>query len=222
MTTEAIEDYLKAIHELQRRYGEVTTTALAEKMNVAPPSITGMLKKLSALKLVNYKPYHGVTLTSKGERIALATIRHHRLVERYLSETLDIPWDEVHREADRWEHVLSDDMEGRIDSLLGFPETDPHGAPIPRQDGALQEIETIPLHQLATGDIGIVSEVSDDDSALLRRLLGIGLLPGEEIKMTTKSADKGAVTIEYNENQHTFQAHEANLIMIKSVEASDR
>jgi DtxR family Mn-dependent transcriptional regulator len=221
MTTEAIEDYLKVIYELQRIHGEATTTALAEKLNVAPPSITGMLKKLASLKLVQYKPYHGVTLTDQGERIALETIRHHRLVESYLSETLEVPWDEVHLEADKWEHVLSEDMEGRIDRLLGFPETDPHGSPIPGEDGALPEVATLPLHLLAVGDSGIVVEVLDEDTVLLRRLWKIGLIPGVEIKMISASADKARLTIEFNKAHHAIQAHEASSIYLKPAELSD-
>ena len=198
MTTEAIEDYLKVIHELQQARKEVSTTALAERLGVAPPSITGMLKKLASLKLVHYKPYHGVTLTEKGKKIALETIRHHRLVECYLSATLGMPWDEVHREADKWEHVLSEDMEQRIDKLLGHPQTDPHGSPIPGKDGTLPSIERIPLDQLAIGQLGVVFEVCDEDPELLRHLHAVGLLPGVEIKLVSFSAEQAVVTIELN------------------------
>src|SRR3990172_692831 len=134
MQTQAVEDYLKAIYELQAGQKQVSTTALSERLAVAPASVTGMVKKLAALKLVDHQPYQGVTLKPAGEKIALEVVRHHRLVESYLSEALGVPWDQVHAEADKWEHVLSEDMEDRIDALLGHPTTDPHGAPIPGRE----------------------------------------------------------------------------------------
>jgi DtxR family Mn-dependent transcriptional regulator len=124
--TQAVEDYLKAIYELQAGQKQVSTTALSERLAVAPASVTGMVKKLAALKLVDHQPYQGVTLTPAGEKIALEVVRHHRLVESYLSEALGVPWDQVHAEADKWEHVLSEDMEDRID-VASHPTTDPHG-----------------------------------------------------------------------------------------------
>ena len=128
--SESSEDYVKAVWTLSR-HGRVTTTGLAAELGVSPASTTAMLKKLAKLKLVDHEPYRGVTLTPAGERVALEVVRHHRLVERFLVEALGVPWDEVHEEAERWEHVLSEELEQRMDAALGFPTTDPHGDPIP-------------------------------------------------------------------------------------------
>ena len=130
--SEAIEDYAKAIYALsQERKGPATNGELAERLGVAPATATSMLKRLAGLGLVDYVPYKGVTLTPAGEKVALEVIRHHRLLELYLAQTLGIHVDEVHAEADRLEHVLSEELESRIDEALGFPTHDPHGDPIP-------------------------------------------------------------------------------------------
>jgi DtxR family Mn-dependent transcriptional regulator len=132
--SQTAEDYLKEIYKLQTEQGRATTSALAERVGVSPPSATAMLKKLAELKLVRHEPYHGVTLTRAGEKAAIEIIRHHRLLEQYLSETLGLPVDHVHAEADRLEHALSEELEARIDESLGFPTHDAHGDPIPGAD----------------------------------------------------------------------------------------
>jgi DtxR family transcriptional regulator, Mn-dependent transcriptional regulator len=132
--SQTAEDYLKEIYKLQTEEGRASTTALAKRVGVAPPSATSMVKKLAALKLVSHERYRGVTLTPAGEKAAIEVIRHHRLLEQYLSETLGVPVDEVHAEADRLEHALSEELEARIDESLGFPTHDPHGDPIPGAD----------------------------------------------------------------------------------------
>ena len=132
--SQTAEDYLKEIYKLQTEQGRATTSAVAERVGVSPPSATAMLKKLAELKLVRHEPYHGVVLTRAGEKAAIEVIRHHRLLEQYLSETLGMPLDNVHAEADRLEHALSEELEARIDESLGFPTRDPHGDPIPGAD----------------------------------------------------------------------------------------
>jgi DtxR family Mn-dependent transcriptional regulator len=129
--SDAIQDYLREIYKLSASGDRVTTTALARGMGVSPASASAMVKKLAALSLVVHAPYHGVSLTPEGERVALEVIRHHRLLELYLAETLGIHIDEVHDEANRLEHVLSEELEARIDESLGYPTHDPHGDPIP-------------------------------------------------------------------------------------------
>jgi DtxR family transcriptional regulator, Mn-dependent transcriptional regulator len=129
--TDAIQDYLKEIYKLQEGGGRVSVTALAREQHVAPGSASEMVKKLAALELVDHEPYRGVRLTEAGERVALEVIRHHRLLELYLAETLGLDVDDVHAEADRLEHVISEELEARIDRALGFPTHDPHGDPIP-------------------------------------------------------------------------------------------
>ena len=132
--SQTAEDYLKEIYKLQAEEGRASTTAIAKRVGVAPPSATSMVKKLAALKLVSHERYRGVTLTPAGEKAAIEVIRHHRLLEQYLSETLGVPVEEVHAEADRLEHAISEELEARIDESLGFPTHDPHGDPIPGAD----------------------------------------------------------------------------------------
>lgn len=181
MQTEAVEDYIKAIYEIQQRQGRASTTRLAERLNVAPPSVTSMVKKLASMQLVDYEPYRGVVLTQSGQRIALELIRRHRLVETYLTQELDLPWDQVHAEADRLEHVFSKDIVERIDALLGHPSADPHGAPIPTREGTISQLDRICLTDLESGRAAVVAEVSDHDPALLRYLGDLGIYPREAI-----------------------------------------
>jgi DtxR family transcriptional regulator, Mn-dependent transcriptional regulator len=192
--SEAAEDYVKAVWALSRD-GRVTTTALASELGVSAASTTAMLKKLARLKLVNHEPYHGVTLTPAGERVALEVVRHHRLVERFLVEALGVPWDEVHDEAERWEHVLSEGLEQRMDAALGFPTTDPHGDPIPDAKLRLSATAFTPLAALAAGDAGTVRRVPDGDAALLRYLAEVGIVPGETIEIRTVEPFEGPLTV---------------------------
>ena len=176
MVSEAAQDYLKAIWKLQSR-GEVTTNALAAELGVSPASATAMLKKLDKLGLVRHERYHGATLTPSGERIALEVVRHHRLLELYLMEALGLSWDEVHTEAERLEHHLSEELEARIDAALGFPTHDPHGDPIPTADLVLEAHERVLLCDVAEGDQAVVRRVPDSDAELLRYLASLGLMP---------------------------------------------
>jgi DtxR family transcriptional regulator, Mn-dependent transcriptional regulator len=159
----------------------VTTTRLARRLHVSPASVSAMVKKLAALGLAEHVPYRGVDLTPAGEKVALEVVRHHRLLELYLAQTLGIAVEAVHAEADRLEHVLSEELEARIDSALGYPTHDPHGDPIP--DARLQmqaEHEVRPLSALAAGEAGTVRRVPDDDE-LLPKLSVLGLVPGRKI-----------------------------------------
>ena len=175
--TPAVEDFLKAVHDVGR--GEPAgTTALAEALSIAPPSVTSMAKKLAEAGLLDHAPYRGVTLTEAGRLVALETIRHHRLIETYLHQALGVPWDRVHDEAERWEHVLSEDVEARMDAALGFPTHDPHGAPIPTAALHYEAHEGPRLAALAAGAHACVAEVDDDDADLLRYVGALGLFPG--------------------------------------------
>jgi len=181
--SDAIQDYLKEIYKLGTDGGKVTTTALAKRLRVSPASVSAMVKKLAALGLAEHVPYRGVDLTPAGERVALEVVRHHRLLELYLAETLGIAVESVHAEADRLEHVLSDELEARIDSALGFPTHDPHGDPIPDAQLQMQAEHAVrPLSELRTGEEGTVRRVPDDDE-LLPQLSGLGLVPGRRIRV---------------------------------------
>ena len=179
--TAAVEDYLKAIYALSARGNKpIQTTALAARLEVSPPSVSAMVKKLADLGLVRYTRYHGFALTPSGRRAALKVVRQHRLLELYLHEELGMPWDEVHDEADRLEHVLSAEVEARIAARLGEPTRDPHGDPIPPSGGEPVETQTARLIDLANGAKGTFVRVSDSDSGLLRELrrreIGLGLM----------------------------------------------
>jgi DtxR family Mn-dependent transcriptional regulator len=216
MQTQAVEDYLKAIFEIQQSEEKVATTALANHMQVRAASVTGMLKKLAELKLVTYQPYQGVNLTEAGEKIALEVIRHHRLVERYLSEALGVPWDQVDAEADKWEHVLSDDLETRMDEFLGFPTTDPHGSPIPTAEGHFTPSSDLRLSDLAIGQKGIVAEVSDHDPEMLRSFGSMGLYPEVEIRVIEIAPLDGPLTIEIQGKQVSLGREAAGHIRVKA------
>ena len=193
---DAIQDYAKEIYKLEADSGRATTTALAERLGVAPASATGMLKRLDELGLVAYEPYRGATLTRNGRRLALEVIRHHRLLERYLVEALGYGWDEVHDEAERLEHHISEALEARMAAALGDPTVDPHGDPIPHLDGSVADDDTRPLVDLAPGDVAVVHRVSDQDPERLRYLEQLGLRPGASVKLVEMLPFDGPLRLE--------------------------
>ncbi len=196
MLTHAAEDYLKSIYKLQEKGGKVSTGILAEYLNVKPASATGMIKKLKTMNLVDHQRYHGVTLTAAGKAIALEIIRHHRLLELYLFKALGIPWDGVHEEAEKLEHVISEDIEARMDAFLGYPTEDPHGAPIPDKNGVVTRPDSIPMTELTDGQTCTIAEVSDTDPALLRYLGGFNLYPGTQFTVLEVAPFQGPFTID--------------------------
>jgi DtxR family Mn-dependent transcriptional regulator len=205
--SQTAEDYLKAIYKLQSEEGRASTSALAARVGVSAPSATAMLKKLAALKLVEHEPYRGVTLTPTGEKAAIEVIRHHRLLEQYLAETLGLPIAEVHAEADRLEHALSEELEARIDKSLGFPTHDPHGDPIPDADLNLARSDLRALSELQPGEKATIRRVPDADSELLRYLSSLALLPGEEIELVELAPFAGPVTVIAGGAEHAI-SHE--------------
>jgi len=218
MYTESIENYLKAVYEIQKETGKVTTNSLSEKLGVAPASVTSMMKKLSEKKLITHKRYQGVKLTGGGQKIALEVIRHHRLIELYLAESLGVPWDQVHEEAERWEHVLSEDLEDRMDKVLGHPTRDPHGSPIPSRDGTVIELESIPLADLRPGQSGVIAEVSDHDPNLLRYVGKMGLYPMARVEVLSVEPFSGPITIRVDESSHILGSQAAQYIFVTEVE----
>lgn len=188
MKSESEEDYLKAIYEAQceRHDARVTTTALAHTLRVSPASVTEMLQRLATpgRGLVRYERYHGVSLTDAGEKAALEVVRHHRLIESFLSAALGYSWDKVHAEAHRLEHAISEELEDRMASYLGDPKRDPHGAPIPERDGEVEALDDIRLTDLPTGKHARVRRVLDGDPDLLRYLAELGLVLGARLEVT--------------------------------------
>jgi DtxR family transcriptional regulator, Mn-dependent transcriptional regulator len=197
----AAQDYLKQIYKLQARHGRASTSAIAERMNVTPASVSGMLKKLAALDLIVHERYHGVRLTSAGERAAIQMIRRHRLIEDYLSRRLGLPIDALHAEADRLEHALSEDLAARIDESLGHPTHDPHGDPIPSDDLLLEPPSPRRLSDLEPGQSATVCHVPDGDAALLRHLADLKLLPGARVEIVQAAPFGGPLTIRSGASQ---------------------
>jgi DtxR family transcriptional regulator, Mn-dependent transcriptional regulator len=197
--SQAIEDYCKAIFALQSRSGAaVTTTALAERLAITPGSVSAMLRKLVELELVEHAPYKGVTLTPKGRTVALEVIRHHRLIELFLAETLEMPWDRVHEEAEVLEHVISEDLERLIAAKLGDPKIDPHGDPIPTADLEFSEVATHSLEALEPGEGGVFVRVSDSDPEMLRYLAERGIAPGDRLRVLERQPFGGPMLVSFD------------------------
>ncbi len=195
MLTPVMQDYLKTIYKLQQEGGAVTTSLLAERFGVRPASVTGMVKKLAELQMVEHTPYYGVRVTEAGERAALETLRHHRLLELYLTERLGYSWDEVHEEADRLEHHISERLEARMFAALGEPTHDPHGDPIPTLTGDLPSLEMIKLTALQVGEKGIIGQVRTQDDEILRYLREQGLALHTTLHLRHLSQIGGTLTL---------------------------
>jgi DtxR family Mn-dependent transcriptional regulator len=201
----AVEDYLKAVFALETRLGgAVPTTALANRLGITPGSVSAMLRKLSELGLLEHEPYRGVLLTEEGRRVALRTLRTHRLLELFLVEVLEVPWDRVHDEAERLEHAVSDDLAERIAAKLGQPAFDPHGDPIPDRQLELEEPVTRSLHDLEVGDAARFVRVSDADPAMLRYLAERGVVPGEALTLVDRQPFGGPLTVRLGEAEHAL------------------
>jgi DtxR family Mn-dependent transcriptional regulator len=197
----AIQDYVREIYKLQSATGRATTSQIAERLGVAPPSATAMVKRLAVLGLAEHERYRGVSLTEAGTRIAL---RHHRLLEQYLADSLGLSLDAVHDEADRLEHALSEELEARIDESLGFPTHDPHGDPIPDAALRLRPTGFKPLHDLQPGEEAVVRRVPDGDAALLRYLASLFLVPGESVELRASAPFDGPITVRAHGAEHAI------------------
>lgn len=173
----------------------VSTSAIAERMRVSAASATNMMQKLAEMKLVSYVPYKGVSLSESGSKIALEVIRHHRLIELYLAEALGYSWDAVHDEAERLEHVISEEFEDRIDEMLGHPTTDPHGDPIPPKSGDLPLEVDRPLSEVSVGESVVVRRVYDRDGEMLRTLSSLELFPGVEVTVLERAPLGGSIVL---------------------------
>jgi DtxR family transcriptional regulator, Mn-dependent transcriptional regulator len=201
--TGPVEDYLKAIYDLERATGTAATNEIARRLDIAPPSVSGMVQRLAERGLLTYQRYRGVRLTEAGERAALRIVRRHRVIETFLSRVLGYPWDEVHAEAERLEHAASDELIDRMAAALDQPTVDPHGAPIPTRDGTIADDD---YASLADADIGTplgVVRVSDDDPARLRYLAELGLKPGVAVTVLRREPFEGPLTIRVGKRSPT-------------------
>ncbi len=207
MISESVQDYLKSIYKIAYSHDSectVTTSLLAERMGVSAASATNMIKKLADMRLVVHTPYQGVELSDAGEKMALEIIRHHRLLELYLSQALGFAWDQVDAEADRLEHAISEDFEERIDHALGHPRIGAHGEPIPSKDGDMAVHEYVRLSDLSAGDTARIRQVSDRDPELLRYLDEQGLVLGRQVHIRDKAPFRGPllIAVESDDERH--------------------
>ena len=213
--SQAVEDYLKAIYKLQDG-GAVSTSDLAAALEVSPASVTNMVKRLAQMKMVEYQSYKGVSLTKAGVKIALEVIRHHRLLETYLKEMLGYSWAEMHDEAERLEHHISEGFEEKIDALLGYPTHDPHGHPIPTADLQIAETNTATLASAEAGSTVVIHHVSDGDADLLKYLEEIGLLPKNDVEIIEKAPFNGPLTLRVGDRQHVVGHEVASNVFVES------
>ncbi len=212
----AVEDYTKAIYALERRDDQpVSTNALAERLAVTPASASGMVKRLGELGLVVHEPYHGVSLTDSGRRVALEVMRHHRLLELYLVQSLGVPWDRVHEEAEVLEHVLSEELEEVIARKLGNPTHDPHGDPIPTRELQIEETATESLESLRIGVRGTFVRVSDSEPEMLRYLAQRGIAPGAELEVIDRQPFGGPLFVRFGDSVHALGGELAQAMRIE-------
>jgi len=204
LISQAIEDYLKTIYKLQHGGTEnerATTSVIADRMGVAAASATNMIKKLAEMHLLVHTPYQGVGLTGAGKKIALETIRHHRLIELYLAQALGYPWDQIDAEADRLEHAISEEFEDRIDQALGYPTIGAHGEPIPTKQGKIEDLDYPRLSDLETGQPAIIRRVSDRNPEMLRYMDQMGLQLGTHVEVREKTPFSGPLQLKIDANK---------------------
>jgi DtxR family transcriptional regulator, Mn-dependent transcriptional regulator len=216
MITHAMEDYLKVIFKLEDEGLSVTTQSIAERLQVQSPSVTNMVKRLAELNLVEHRPYRGVVLTNAGRKAALEVIRHHRLLELYLADALGYSWDEVHEEADRLEHSISEEFEARIDRALGYPRVDPHGEPIPTAEGEIASAMGLRLSEIPEGADATVELVSDTDPEKLRYLGDLGLFPAADVTVVEQMPFDGPIRIRVAETEHVIGRQLADTIRVRT------
>ena len=209
-----VEDYLKAIYDIGRDAGSAATNDIAQRLSIAPASVSGMVRRLAEQGLVAYERYRGARLTALGRRAALRTLRRHRVIESYLAEALGYPWDRVHAEAERLEHAASEELIDRMAAAIGEPEVDPHGAPIPTREGSVDETRHLPLTELPVGASARVMRVGDDDAALLRYLSELELLPGTVVALASRAPFGGPLTLIVNGARRVIGAELAAQLLV--------
>jgi DtxR family Mn-dependent transcriptional regulator len=215
-----VEDYAKAIYALQTAAGgPVTNNALAERLGVTPASASAMVKKLGGLGLVAHVPYRGVELTPDGRRVALEVLRHHRLLELYLAQSLGLPWDRVHDEAEVLEHHISEELEELIAAKLGDPTHDPHGDPIPTRELEIVEQRTVALDSLEPGARGRFARVSDHDPEMLRYLAERGIAPGDDFEVVDKQPFGGPLFVRFGDETHVVGGGLAGAMRVEERES---
>jgi DtxR family transcriptional regulator, Mn-dependent transcriptional regulator len=211
--TRSVEDYLKAIYRLSPEGRPASTNEIAHLLELSAPSVSGMVKRLSELGLLEHIPYKGVQLTDAGRRAALRMVRRHRLIEAYLVEFLGYGWDVVHGEAERLEHAVSDTLVERMAAALGNPNVDPHGDPIPEPDGSIHELACTPLADVPVGDTVEIRRVDERDPERLRYLAALGLVPGAVTTLLDRQPFGGPVTVEVDGERHIIGQELAQVVL---------
>jgi DtxR family transcriptional regulator, Mn-dependent transcriptional regulator len=212
--TAPVEDYLKAIYELERSGEPAETNAIARILGIAPASVSGMVRRLADQGLITHERYHGARLTAGGRRAALQTLRRHRVIEAYLTSALGYSWDRVHDEAERLEHAASDELIDRMAAAIGEPATDPHCAPIPTREGTLEERSLEPLSSLEPGDMARVERVSDKDAERLRYLAELGIVPGASVQVLAREPFEGPVALRVGSETRTIGLALASQVLV--------
>jgi DtxR family Mn-dependent transcriptional regulator len=202
--TRSVEDYLKAIYRLSPQGRPAATSEIAQRLELSPASVSGMVKRLSEQGLLEHVPYKGVQLTPEGRRAALRMLRRHRLIEAYLVAFLGYTWDTVHDEAERLEHAVSDTLVDRMAAVLGHPAVDPHGDPIPTSEGDIQELATTPLSEVPTGATAEICQVEEGQPDRLRYIASIGLRPGVQVTVVDRQPFQGPITIAVEGDTHVI------------------
>ncbi len=213
--TAPVEDYLKAIYELERAGRPAGTNEIAQRLSIAPASVSGMIRRLAEQRLVAHERYRGVTLTDAGRRVAVRTVRRHRVIEAYLTHALGFSWDRVHDEAERLEHAASDELVDRMAAAIGEPATDPHGAPIPTRDGKIAERPVLALAALAPRERGRVVEVSDENAERLRYLGSLGLKPGARVQLLERAPFGGLLRLKVGSRERTIGVELADTVLVE-------
>lgn len=213
--TAPVEDYLKAIYELERAGEAAATSRLATRLSVAPASVTGMVRRLARQGLLTHQRYRGVRLTVAGRKAALLTIRRHRVIETYLVRALGYRWDEVHEEAERLEHAASEDFINRIAAAIGEPTVDPHGAPIPSREGAVEELRFRTLAEVPAGAVAEVMHVADEDPSLLRYLADLAITPGCRVRVLDRAPFDGPITLEVGKRSRAIGPALAARVLVR-------
>ena len=215
-TGEGAENYAKAIFQLQSKGEEaVGTGAIAERLGVTPASASAMLRRLADEGIVEHTPYHGVRLTDRGEQVALEVIRHHRLLELFLAEVLELPWDRVHEEAEVLEHYISPQLAESIARKLGNPTRDPHGDPIPTPELKLVESDTVSLASMEEGQKGTFARVSDSDAEMLRYLTERGIAPGDRLEVVERQPFDGPLGVRFGKRVESLGGRLARAMRVE-------
>jgi len=219
--TSVTEEYLEIIYRLQEKSGMATTSSLVKTLKVSPGTVTNTIARLEKESLVIHKPYKGVRLTEKGRRIALHTIRKHRLSERLLTDLLNVEWEKVHEAACKLEHSISDEIAKKIEKVLGHPKTCPHGNPIPTECGGIIEEKSNPLSELNPGEKGVIAKITDERRELLEYLSSLEIRPDKIVEVIEKAPFNGPITIKIDGKNCALSQEIASLIQIRKIDREE-